>query len=1152
MQPLDVGNLPLCGRQLIEASAGTGKTFSITRIYLRLLLEKQLDVRNILVMTFTRAATEELRGRIAAELRFALDNWGRFAAEDDFYQRMNVRFSSEEARPLLHRALLYLDEAPVFTIHGFCRQVLARHAFATGMDFNTRMEQDLDDLTLQAVRDWYRRLAGQEQDYLLLAQYWADPDSFFQTFKSLLGKPVQLAVNDPEQMLQAWQERKQACRQLLEQHQEPLFSLLVDGHKDEDQRHREWRLLMDWLEVEDDAAMPQEAAAFLHGGRWSRKPEKEDINAWLEGAKSLKADGQKLSQDLHKAQAYRLVKQGIGSIEQSILKAKQMQRVMGFDDLVARLAMALEGTPGQGLAAVLAGEYPVALVDEFQDTDPLQYQILQQIYTSSRNEDTALYLIGDPKQAIYAFRGGDVFAYLRARSDADSQWHMDTNWRSSTAMVRACNRLFHGAPLDQPEAGVFGLGIEYNAVKASGRGDERTLVDQEQSAALQLVHFPAHEDYANKSGCNKAEFRAVIAQWCAAECVRLLGGGVLLGDATLKPRDVVILVRDRGEAQDIKFALDVADLPSVYLSLRDRLFASEEASELYQALLGILELENERRARAALASIYLGGDAQQLQRMNEEEDFWEQQYLRLQQLRRLWRERGFVAMALSLFHQDYRPADIERERALTNSLHLLEVLQQASQRHSQPSELLNWLGEQIRGEGESIEAELRLESDADLIRIQTQHGAKGLEYAVVFIPFASRYKDPLKFGNKTIDVFNYHDRKTLEPVSHLGWNQEAANLSRDEGHAESVRLLYVAATRAIARCYICTTPFTEHQQSPLGQVLGLLPGGELQQSLESLAADAQDISLALVADGHPFVAERSQQDGEGNRHLSAASFTGHIRRDWWLSSFSALTRNLRHGGIAQRDRDQDELPRREQASQLRFALPAGAAAGNLLHEIFEHLDFSQPDWHRTLQTPLARFGSLPEGFEKDDLVTWMQSVLSTSLPGGLSLSRLAWKQTLRETAFYFPMIEGNTLELGAILAQHRGSDTAMELPVKRKLQGMMHGYIDLIFEWQGRFYVADYKSNYLGGRLSDYNREMMESSMQQSYYDLQYLLYSLALHRYLQAKLEGYKPALHFGGVYYFYLRGMSPDAATGIYHKQIGEALLGQLDALFGNTGDV
>ncbi|WP_456405147.1 exodeoxyribonuclease V subunit beta [Thiolapillus sp.] len=1145
-QPLDIIGLPLQGCQLIEASAGTGKTFSITRIYLRLLLEKQLDVRNILVMTFTRAATEELRGRIAAELRHALENWGQFDAADDFYQNLSRRYAVEEARPLLHRALLFLDEAPVFTIHSFCRRVLDRHAFATGMDFDTSMEQELDDIQLQAVRDWYRCLAGNAEHYALIARHWPGPENFFTSFGKLLGRQGRLSAPDPEEMRSDWHSGKQACKEQLLQHQTELFTALVDKHQHGDERRLEWQALMDWLEQEDETPMPEQAAAFLDGRRWGRSKLKDAINAWLAPVKALKEQGSKLVDELQEALAYRLVAAGIDSIDESIQKAKRAQRVMGFDDLVERLAEALEGGSGQELAEVLSREYPAALVDEFQDTDPLQYRILQRIYTPERRRETALYLIGDPKQAIYAFRGGDVFAYLSARADADVQWRMDTNWRSSTAMVQAGNRLFHGAPLDQPEAGVFGLGIEYTAVKASGKGDETPLQDPEKSAALQLVHFPAHADHADSKERNKAGFRAVIASWCAAEIGRLLGGEVLLGDKPVQARDIVILVRDRTEAEDMRQALEAAGLPSVYLSLRDKLFASQQAAEFHQALLGILEPEDERLARAALASVYLGGDARTLQRMNEDEDFWESQHERLQQLRRLWRQQGFVAMALSLFHQFYRPPEQDRERALTNSLHLMELLQQASQRHASPRQLLNWLAEQIRDEGENIEAELRLETDADLLRIQTQHGAKGLEYPVVFIPFATRYKDPVKFGNRRVEVLGYHNRETFEPVTWLGKDADIANLAREEGHAESVRLLYVAVTRAAARCYVCSTPFRDFEHSPLGQILGLPHGDDLKQSLQSLASEEKDIALSeVIGDSFP-VADSTQTVGD-EEPLSTAVFSGRIRRDWWLSSFSALTRNLRHGGISLPDRDQAEERRHEAAGQLRFALPAGAAAGNLLHEIFEHLDFAKPDWRRVLRRPLAGFGPLPEGFDTDDMVGWLQAVLDAPLAPGLSLSRLQREQTLRETAFYFPMVEGNVRELERVLALHREQETAIELPVKRRLRGMMHGFIDLIFEWQGSYYVADYKSNFLGARLQDYDKPMMENSMRQSFYDLQYLLYSLALHRYLQASLDDYQPDRHFGGVYYFFLRGMSADADTGVYHRTLPEQLLTQLDALFG-----
>ena len=1150
-RPLDILELPLQGCQLIEASAGTGKTFSITRIYLRLLLERQLDVRNILVMTFTRAATEELRGRLAQELRHALENWGSFDSDDLFYQTLQVRFPAEHARSLLHRALLFLDEAPVYTIHGFCSRVLERHAFSTGMDFHTEMEQELDDMILDAVRDWYRQLARCEQDYRILARRWPDPEAFFASFGKLLGRGRDLAAPDPEAIRAQWLAEKQACRESLEQHQKGLFDFLVDAHKQREQRIEEWQALMDWLDQADSSPMPARAAAFLDGRRWSRSAGKKDIDAWLSCAKALKQEAAKLATRLEHAESAGLVAAGLSRIEAGIRQAKRARRVMGFDDLVERLAAALSGDGGEALGAVLAHEYPVALVDEFQDTDPLQYRILQCIYTPARRQETALYLIGDPKQAIYAFRGGDVFAYLRARADADTQWHMDTNWRSSTAMVASVNRLFHGISAEASDASVFGLGIEYTPVKASGRGDELPLHDAQNGAALQLVHFPSHEEYADNFGNNKAGFRQVIAHWCAVEISRLLAGEVCLGEAPLQARDIVILVRDRTEAEEIKRALDVIGQPSVYLSLRDKLFASEQAADLYQALSGILELEDERLARASLANVYLGGDAQRLQRMNEDEDYWEDQHRQLQRLRELWYQRGFVAMGLTLLHEYYRPPRQDRERALTNSLHLLELLQQASQRHRQPQQLLNWLGEQIRGEGENVEAELRLETDADLLRIQTLHGAKGLEYPVVFLPFATRYKDPTLFGNKPREMLVYHDRQTLEPVNYLGRESEIVELAREEGHAEAVRLMYVAVTRAIARCYVCSTPFKGYADSALGQVLGLDAEGDLQTRLQDLARDSDTIALMVPKDQH-FQAWSGQTPEQERLQLAPAYFSGRIRRDWWLGSFSALTRNLRHGGLSLPDRDQDESQRVESADQLRFALPAGASAGNLLHAVFEHLDFSAPQWQQVLKKPLDGYGPLPEGFGQDDLVAWLQAVLDTPLPAGLRLGQLSFSQTLRETAFYFPMLGGSSAALGHLLARHREEEQAVELPVSSQLHGMMHGFIDLIFQWQGQYFLADYKSNFLGNRLRDYSLSSMEVSMRQSFYDLQYLLYALALHRYLTVRLPGYDPDRHFGGVYYFYLRGMSPEGQEGVYHRKLSGELLRQLDALFGGQSHV
>ncbi len=1136
-------SLPLRGVHLIEASAGTGKTYNITRLYLRLLLQRRLGVDAILVMTFTRAATGELRKRIGDELRRALNHWDELVASEPFYRALAAKLPDdgdnepqEAARTRLRNALLLLDEAPIHTIHGFCRQALTQRAFDSGIAFNVEMESDTGELALEATRDAYRRLARQDADaYRELSARWPTPEDFHAEFGVLIQHHAPLIGTDPDALRANLLREKRALKQNLEQHQAGILAALVENHKQREQRRREWAALLAWLEDERLEPIPKDASAFFNGNRTRRQA---GIHALFEPLRRLhqrmKAGGP-VEKQLTEARLSRIVLPQLEWIRHQFDAAKQRQRLMGFDDLVERLADCLRDARGDRLVHHLRKQYPVALVDEFQDTDPQQYAILRALY--HHGGDTALYMIGDPKQAIYAFRGGDIFAYLEARENADTQWFMDTNWRSSTAMVEAGNRLFAGAGEDDR----LGPGIRYRPVKPSPRADAERLEDPANPAALCLAWLPDEE----QAGGVNQDHRARIAAWCAGEVDRLLREARIDGKP-LRAADIALLVRDSGEAEQIRQALRDAGHASVYLSIRDQVFASEEARDLLRALNGILHHDEPRLFTAALATPFLGLDSHELHALRNDDARFEACQNRLIALHEAWHRRGFIAMAMDLLHQNGRPPPHRHERALTNAIHLFELLQQASQRHPQPEQLLGWFHDQVHADSAPAEAELRLESDARLIRVITQHGAKGLEYPVVFVPFPTRYRDPLKLGSRRRFSLSCHDPQSRRPCHRLAPDDETRALAREEAEAESARLLYVAVTRARHRCYLCAAPFREHARSPLGRILGLEdgdPGGNaLRAALEALD-DGRTTRFNEIAPRAPIAPAPCAS--EPPAPVEAARFRGRIRHDWWLSSFSALTRDLRHGGVTPADRDEnDNGAPAPQADALRFAMPRGIDTGNLLHSILETLDFTRPDWPMRLRGPLYRFGALPNGYNENDLAQWLDECLRAPLGDGLRLADLTPTDTLRETGFYFPMDAVRREALAALLGAHRGESA--RLPGPQRLEGMLQGYIDLVYRWRGRYYLADYKSTHLGERLADYHHEALWNNVRDNYYDLQYLLYALALHRHLRARLPDYDPTRHFGGVRYLYLRGMHPDGPDGVLSVSLEAELLEELDALF------
>lgn len=1178
-QPLDVVTLPLHGRHLIEASAGTGKTFNITRLYLRLLLEQQLSVQQILVMTFTNAATEEIRGRIAQTLTEALTFWqqqrlGQAPDADPIFARLYALHPGLEAEQLLQAALLEMDDASVYTIHGFCNRVLGELAFAGGAAMQLSLSTDTRELYLQAARDWIRTQARDATAYgHLMTCGWHTPERLLGTFESAIRSPLTPQVinqthieqehsnglaSQAEQLTDTFAEvlaGLQAQRAEIEQH-------LVYKGKDSALREEQWADTLNWVEQGKLVAPPESVGKFIHGNRLRSAPE---LKAGLAPLKDLisavKAACQTLAkqrdQQQEQAPALAVVASCFAFIRNHVARQKAQQGIVDFDDLIAMLAQRTE-SPDTPLAKALREKFPAALVDEFQDTDANQYQILANMYPAD-SDNHLLLMIGDPKQAIYGFRGGDIFTYLQAGKQAAYRWVMDTNYRSVADMVSGYNRLFYGAPLDGPPAEVFGFNIGYEPVNAadSAKANNHPLSDPADDRAA-LTYAIVQVGDSNQSPA-KHQLQQQLASWVAAEIVRLLDQAQL-GERALAPQDIAILVRSGNEARIVQAALRKANLASVFLSNRDNLFSAHEAQDLYRVLDGIWHYQEPARLTAALSSALFGLSHQTLVDLlyHNDDALWDALMERVVLLRTMWLQRGCMTLILHLLEASFAASDEQMERKLTNYLHLAEVLEREAAHQAHPDQLLIWLHRQISEPALAAEQVQRLESDAHLIQLVTQHGSKGLEYPVVFVPFASDYRNPLKQGNTVPAFYRYYNADQGGLALQLGQVQSVQQRVREEGDAEAMRLLYVAVTRAAHRCYLGVAPFDEHQHSPLAKALGLGESHDWAEAIERISQTGQGHTGWLdVAASQPV--QLAAPARQASAPLRLDTFDGDVTEAWRLYSFSALARRQQVVNQTRREQESVDEPLIATDPQAtlatRFAFEKGASAGNLLHDILEHTDFSQPDWEQHASQRLTLFGVSDEA-DQQAVFAWLDDILQAPLdPSGLCLADLPLSATLREAEFYFPLEQVSLPALNRFLIEHRQAqhaDTLLPRFDASQLEGMMHGFIDLIFCHEGRYYVADYKSTHLGNRMSQYAPARLRHNNQAHLYDLQYLIYAAALHRYLQHQLPGYDPKQHFGGVYYLYLRGMHPDNQEheGIFFTRPDAASLNQLSAIFGPGG--
>ncbi|MCB4435851.1 exodeoxyribonuclease V subunit beta [Alteromonas sp. McT4-15] len=1249
-QLLDVVAMPLYGRHLIEASAGTGKTFNITRLYLRFLLEKKLTVKDILVMTFTKAATEEIKGRVAKTLReatqiwqHAKDNGGVIADDcDPVYIHLFNNNDVDESLARLKAAQLELDEASVFTIHGFCQHVIAQLAFNSGFAMSLNLGNDTSELYLQAAEDYIRKVSVNEDDFLLLAQSgWHVPERLLSEFNTSVRStltPLLLDENAIEDaFINSLQDSDETAlsqfafhSRQIEDNEELLVEQLIKTPAHKKERPQELAALKAWLRSVIDekiyVAAPPQAQAFLDGRRYARNKSgvKEILTPIKDLAKAIDEAVADKEAAIAQIPVFRLIEDAIGFIKTRVAQQKKQLGIIDFDDLIRMLAEEVI-KPNNTLVPELRRRFPVALIDEFQDTDAKQYAILDAVYPNANvtqvnlgkgaenievsaplKVDSALLMIGDPKQAIYRFRGGDIFTYLKAGRQADFRWVMNTNWRSVEGMVKAYNRLFYGAPVATGEpSDVFGFGINYNPVKFTPKAsaantplfDPLSDGNSPQSATRSAMNYVSmHMDDKQDA----TSMRRNMASWIAQEIYRLLNEAYFEEgpcQRTVRPADIAILVKDRTEANIVKYVLGQQGIASVYLSDRSNLFATPEAKDVLRLLSGIWHATDNNKVASSLASPLWGYSPQTLIELlyHENDALWDRAFDKVMTLREMWLQKGCMSVLLYLMQSSYQPFGSDVERALTNYQHLAEVLEKASTTHQRPEQLLDWLNHQIHQPDSDEELTLRLESDSQLIRLITQHGSKGLEYPIVFIPFATAYKDAARNGKSMSNIFTYYDEQKEDLQLQLGQTKQAISRVRAEGAAEDMRLAYVAVTRAAHRCYMGILPLDGNEKSALARAMNI-DNGQLnwRDALEGIAKENEAFACHINGDD-TVETYTAVSNNDVASELYALQFTGTSSEEWRLYSFSALSRlttyidsqgqhasNIDNGismpsiPVMQTVRDEEIVTENTLSSfdidvhepdtlldtnALRFTLAKGASAGNLLHDLLEQNDFSEPQWEETGKEMIARFG-LDEA-QTPALYEWLDEVLQTPLFPNvqLSLCDLTLQQTLREAEFYFPLAKSQWSALQDILTQHRhsvfekigGQAHAAPSLITEQLEGMMHGFIDLIFEHEGKFYVADYKSTWLGDSVSHYKPEALFENNQHHLYDLQYLIYCLALHRYLGNTLNNYEPSEHFGGVYYLYLRGMHPgnSAGEGVFYCEISTELLLRLDAVFGAVTD-
>ncbi|MGO4998186.1 exodeoxyribonuclease V subunit beta [Oceanisphaera sp. W20_SRM_FM3] len=1260
---LDPLTFPLFGSRLIEASAGTGKTFTLALLYVRLILgqglngcgfQRPLTPKEILVVTFTELAAGELRDRIRARLVEVADYFkDPTQADDGLLVTLRQDYPADEwprCAWRLQMAAESMDEASVSTIHSWCNRMLVEHTFDTRGLFSRELVTDTRDLLSEVVQDYWRvhfyRLSTAEASKVLGA--FASPGELEAALRdvikptsegiSFIGQPLVAAPNMLTEGLAEWaayqaqvdKKRAEVRTEWADNWQEIKDHLLAlqPGLNKTSFPADKFPLLLDeiaaWLNGEGPE--PDKLRRFAAGSFKINKTAaiKTELPlkafALVKELNDLTAEDQQPALPIYAA----VLAEAALWVKTEFQKRMQQHAQMGFDDLLVQLAQALDPDHAfehaQSLAATLRRNFPIAMIDEFQDTDPIQFSIFDRIYRVAENSpEQGIFMIGDPKQSIYSFRGADIHTYLAVRNATqDRHYTLKKNFRSTQGVVDACNAFFAYAE-QQPEAAFRYQApespdnpIPFIAVDAQGR-DEQLYLHNQAVDPMTLWYFAGNEPAKPLSmGAFREQAAAVaasqISEWLTAASAGLAGFGKNDVEQALQPADIAILVRTSKEAGLMADTLSARGVPSVFLSDREALLASPEAADLLHWLRACAEPSDERLVKAALGTCTLGLALTQLAKWQENELAWEAEMQQFSRLHFIWRKQGILVMLQRLMAHYQLPARLlaqaKGERSLTNLLHLGEWLQQSASHIDGEQALIRHLHQHL-GQDDQQHL-LRLESDARRVKIITIHKSKGLEFPLVLLPFISGWRD---INGRQKQVSYQLDAGTYTEVAGDKVFPPAWHAANEERIKEDLRLLYVAITRASHALWLGIAPLAsgrankpQLEKSALGYVLNggkvFKDAGDVWQAAEALAQHPC-ITLVSAPEANdvqaPKLAETALEAARPAPQLGNLS-------NWWIASYSALQfgNQAQFGGSDTRHSPQPNEPTSAQEDQLlelsKTQLEEASTASLATYSPQEravtllpasndvmHLFPRGPKWgtflHGLLEWAAVARGSTPEtrhlrGFMAaaqdeagrnamlasrcklrniehlvEPLSLWLTDFIQQPWQTtGFALTDLTPANIAVELEFLIEVHQVRALDLDGLVRPYTLQDTPAPQAKNNVLNGMLKGFIDLVAEKDGRYYVIDWKSNYLGASDADYSQASMQAAINEHRYDLQYVLYILALHRQLTARLPGYDYDLHVGGALYVFLRGWQAET-QGLFHHKPPKALIEALDTLFSHA---
>ena len=1366
--PLEIKTFDLNSSSMIEASAGTGKTFTISNLVVRLLLEglkngqgekaTPLDIEDILVVTFTNAAASDLRARILEKIhtcRVLFEAIGKgqktvdsldendplkdivelylkdkLKVKDSLENNNAVDINIQQKQAILYSRLLIraersIDKASISTIHSFCNKALNQiYSFEAGRAFNVELTNDVEEEKREAAFSVWRDLFYKDSDFnkdLLLELLDKDsPLSFKKTVANL--DRVRL-INDAKGYFGFSLKSYYQSSEKLQKTPIARLKYLLDAVEKDiasiNEEHAQDIQIVEKYKDEVFAANGGPGSLYeLAKGEPKKNPIKSDVKSIL---KSLLANiasgkfnsfnfGQEIKKNVKKSYDFKdfynedsnfvsgikdyafarlaeidefekaassviitalgmqanvdLIKKELEYLV-SVMMIKKIDALCERDNLISnnevlrQLAVALtkEKDRRDVLASLLRKRYPIAMIDEFQDTDPVQFTVFSKLYLNQDavNSNAHCYLIGDPKQSIYKFRGSDINSYNEAKSQIEEiggcVYTLETNYRSNANVVKAVNGIFAQVKEGCDSNYVtkpFDYNDSYSKKTPSNIKFEPVIASPNSEKSSFYFDIPIEDNLVasdenlsdtsenNTSVCNfvrKIEFNdktkaevlmQAISKSVALEVKRCLLYGKINSKGNVravKPSDIAILVSNKNENKAIQDALKELSIQSVYFSDDESVLssssqsksysnssddtkkASVEAENIIYLMEAICNSTNASKVYRLLGSSLLSLTREEFIQKTDSFEFDDEISL-LRECGNKWESYGFITAFLYYLNKhDLLKTMLNAEngeRALSNYFQIAEIIQSINSKVIGSNAQLLWFKDLVLNGNSDLSDDVtkkHLESEQSLVKIYTIHKSKGLQYPIVFSPFL--------FGTTNYDkdgiYYDPHDRHvslSLNPSEPVN-GTAISELEKVASLQEKVRLLYVDLTRAQLANFVFLPIYNDEKKTNAVSALRSITipkEGELLKALDSeeLFTNLNKFDNESDPDNEKLIAAKVKVESQCSEKIDEPSSLdkGSVDNSFTVTSYSAITSGA-HNDMFASDIDEKEIEpdandleediSNEERNLINFTFSRGSAAGSFLHKLLE-IVLSRNDVNKEDQDSIYQFVNSQlkydyyhlisnQGNEKIcALASWLNNILNANLlpesskNDHLKLSDLTPDNCARELDYYLPckdfkvkVLNKLCHEFYAKVVKDNNLSHIPDLPDLKKsnFKGFMKGSLDLVAKFttkQGdKFFMIDYKSNYLGDSFGDYTQDSILKSIFEARYDVQILFYSLALYRFLKCTLHDFLYEKDFGGVMYLYLRGMNSNntVSPGQFYVRPSEELIKRLSDLFDGIED-